>query len=226
MGWGQRLFLLRRAAASALALARLPVAPLAEIFPGIEELEVSHCHRVRPRGLPHGEAYVLALITAWASPARILEIGTGTGEGTLLLARQAPHARIETLDLGSEDASLGVQHADRPLERDPVGRAFQATAAAERITQHFGDSARFDFAPFRGSIDLALVDGAHTFDYALSDSRTALASVRPGGVIVWDDCHLYHPGVSRALLRLRREGLPVARIETTRLAALVKARDS
>lgn len=222
MDWGQRVFLLRKAAASAPSLARIPATPLGELFPGIEDVEVSLQHRFRPRGLPHGDAYLLALITSWARPERIFEIGTGTGEGTLLFARQAPAARIDTLDLGAEDSSLGVGSADAPLEREPVGEAFRETPEEERITTHFGDSARFDFEPFRGTIDLAFVDGAHTRDYVLNDSRAALAMVRPGGVIVWDDCHLYHPGVSRGLARLRGEGLPISRIATSRLAVLTR----
>lgn len=222
MSWRHRLFLLRRAAASSRSFGKLPGASLERLFSGIEEVEVSMSHRFRPRGLPHGDAFVLALVAAWTQPARIFEIGTGTGEGTMLLAQQAPTARVDTLDLGRSEASLGTQRGDRPLDPDPTGRAFRGTAAADRIEQHLGDSARFDFGPFANQMDLVFVDGAHTFDYAISDSRAALEMIGDRGVIVWDDCHLYHPGVSRALLSLSREGIAVTRIWTTRLAALVR----
>lgn len=217
---GHSATLLRRAAACAPAIAALPTVDLAEAFPGIDEQSIELRHRFRPRGLPHGEAYVLALIVAHLSPRRIFEIGTGTGEGTLLMARQAPKARIDTLDLGEGMATLGVQRGDEPLGADPVGEAFAGTPEAAQITQHLGDSATFDFGPFEGRMDLVFVDGAHIRRYVAADSRSALRLLRPGGVVVWDDCHLVHAGVGRALLGLRRSGLPVARLAASRLAVL------
>jgi predicted O-methyltransferase YrrM len=219
--WRHQLFLLRRAARSAVSLRRLESATLDDLFPGVNELEVAVRHNFRPRGLPHGDAYVLALITASVRPQRIFEIGTGTGEGTLLMARGAPDAKIDTLDLGAgEDASLGEQRGDAPLAADRVGGAWAETEHAERITQHLGDSAKFDFAPFAGQMDLVFVDGAHTADYVRADSLAAFDMLAPGGVVVWDDCHLYHPGVAKGLAGLCAEGRPITRIETSRFAAL------
>jgi predicted O-methyltransferase YrrM len=219
--WRHQVFLLRRAARSARNLRLLESATLGDLFPGVNDLEVAMRHNFRPRGLPHGDAYVLALITASVAPARIFEIGTGTGEGTLLMARNAPGARIDTLDLGAqEDASLGEQRGDAPLGADAVGAAFQGTEFERSITQHLGDSAKFDFTPFAGQMDLVFVDGAHTADYVRADSLAAFALLAPGGTVVWDDCHLYHPGVSEGLAELRKEGRPITRIETSRFAAL------
>jgi len=107
----------------------------------------------------------------------------------------------------------------RPL-RAPAAEAFKDSPYAGSITQHFGDSATFDYGPFEGKMDLVFVDGAHTYDHVKADSHSALSLVGPGGVVVWDDCHLYHPGVSRALLELRHDGHPVSRLESTRLAVL------
>lgn len=218
MSWRHQVFLARRAAAAARHLRSLPITVLEDAFPGVEELTIPMRHRFQPRGLPHGDAYVLALITAHVRPRRIFEIGTGTGEGTVLMAAQAPEASIDTLDLGDAPASLGEQGGDAPLAHVEVGRAYRESPYAERITQHLGDSARFDYAPFRGEMDMVFVDGAHTYDYVRSDSRTALSLARPGGVVVWDDCHLYHPGVAQALVELSREGIAVARVNASRLA--------
>ena len=74
-------------------------------------------HDVRERALLYAEAYALSLITAFLQPKRIFEIGTATGQSTLLMARQAPDAEIETLDLGSVPPALGVQ-----ADRATVGR--------------------------------------------------------------------------------------------------------
>ncbi len=219
MPWRHQAFLARRAAVAARHLRGLPITVLEDAFPGIEELTISMRHRFQPRGLPHGDAYVLALITAHVQPRRIFEIGTGTGEGTVLMAAQAPEASIDTLDLGDADASLGEQGGDAPLsEVERVGRAYRESPHAHRITQHLGDSAAFDYSPFRGHMDMVFVDGAHTYEYVRTDSQAALSLVRPGGVVVWDDCHLYHDGVARALVELSREGLPVSRVNASRLA--------
>lgn len=216
----RQLFLARRAAPAVRHLRLIPDVTLDDLFPGIDQVSVRLSHRVQPRGLPYGDAFVLSLITAWARPRRIFEIGTGTGEGTLLIARQAPDARIDTLDLGEEPASLGTDQGDQPLEAEAVGRAYRSQPQAERVTQHLGDSAGFDFSAFHGEMDLVFVDGAHTEHYVARDSRAALAMLAPGGTVVWDDCHLRHAGVSKALANLRREGHDVCRVDATRLAVL------
>ena len=213
-----QFFLVRRAAASAIHLRHLPEVALEDALPGIGDLEITIAHRVRPRGLPHGAAYVLSLVTAYLQPQRIFEIGTGTGEATLLMARQAPTARVDTLDLGACAPTLGTQRGDLPLPGARVGDAFRDSPWSPLINQHLGDSAGFDFAPFAGRIDLVFVDGAHTDGYVANDSAAALAMASPRGVVIWDDCHLYHPSISRVLRRRRRDGMQIFRIAGTRLA--------
>ena len=219
--WRDHLSNLRMAASSVRFVPRLPTERLEVLFPEIDKLEISLRHSVRDRALLFAEAYVLSLITAYLRPARIFEIGTATGQGTLLMARQAPEARIDTLDLGSGAPSLGRQTGEPPWQDlDSIGEAYRETDYAAHITQHFGDSARFDFSPFHGQIELVFVDGAHTYEYVRSDSRNALAMVASGGVVIWDDCNYVCPGVSRRLLELRREGLPIYRVLGTRFAVL------
>ena len=146
--WRHQLFLVRRAARASLHLRRVPGAQLQAVFPGIELIDVTLRHNARPRGLPHGDAYVLALITAYLRPKRILEIGTGTGEGTLILASNAAEeVRIDTLDLGAAKSSLGEQSGDQPLAADAVGEAFAGSPVAGRIEQHLGAARRSTSAP-------------------------------------------------------------------------------
>lgn len=216
-------FPLRAAATAFPRLIRIPKAQLEQIFSGIGELEISLSHNTLERALGHGEAFVLSLITAWLQPRRIFEIGTASGQGTLLMARQAIDARIDTLDLGNERPSLGVQRGQPPWQDlDTIGRAYKESPHTDRVHQHFGDSATFDFSPFAGAIDLVFVDGAHTYEYVASDSRRALEMIGSRGVVVWDDCNALSPGVSRALLELRRRDEPVLRLTGTRLAVLAR----
>jgi Methyltransferase domain len=221
VSWRHQLFQLRMAVSAARYLPRLPRALLEELFPGIGDLTISIRHQVLGRALMHGEAFVLSLITAYNRPKRIFEIGTGSGQGTLLMARQAPGARIDTLDLGPAEPSLGIQKDEPPL-RDPdvIGSAYRGTEHEAAITQHLGDSSSFDYGPFRGEMDLVFVDGAHTYEYVKADSSTALSLIGEDGVVVWDDCNLVCPGVSRALVELQREGKPIYRVHGTRLAVM------
>jgi Methyltransferase domain len=210
------------AASAARYVPRLPRAMLDDLFPGIGDLTIPMRHEVRDRALLHGEAYVLSLITAYVRPGRIFEIGTASGQGTLLMARQAPGAQIDTLDLGDSIPTLGVQSDEPPIsDLGNIGVAYRAGEHGASITQHLGDSATFDYGPFAGQVGLVFVDGAHTLEYVRADSRTALSLIGSGGVIVWDDCNYVCPGVARALLELRADGKPVYRVHGTRFAVMV-----
>ena len=61
-----------------------------------------------------------------------------------------------------------------------------------------GDSAAFDYSPYRNNCSLIFVDGSHAYNYGLSDTRAALEMVEPGGVIVWLDYGIWK-GVTEAL---------------------------
>jgi predicted O-methyltransferase YrrM len=211
-----------RAAASALRwVPRIPATQLEQVFPGIDRVEVTMKHHVGDRALSHGEALVLALITAFIQPRHILEIGTASGQGTTIMAEQAPQARIDTLDLGNDAPSLGQQRGQPPWQDlSAIGSVYRDAGHAERVTQHLSDSARFDYGSLGGQVDLAFIDGAHTYEYVASDSRQVLAQLAPGGVVVWDDCDYRSPGVSRALVGLRAEGRAIYRLVGTRLAVL------
>jgi len=61
------------------------------------------------------------------SPERILDLGTGTGEGALLLAREFPAARVRGVDLSANM----IDTAQRKIGLDPAGRvAFKVADAA------------------------------------------------------------------------------------------------
>jgi predicted O-methyltransferase YrrM len=219
ISWRDHLFHLRMALSSARFIPRLPSALLGQLFPGIDALTISMRHEVRERALLYAEAYVLSLITAFKRPRRIFEIGTATGQSTLLMARQAPDAVIDTLDLGSALPALGVQTDEPPWsDVESIGAAYRTTEHEARITQHLGDSATFDYEPLAGVVDLVFVDGAHTYEYVRSDSKNALRMLAPGGVIVWDDCNYQNPGVSKALRELHSAGTEVYRVHGARFA--------
>jgi ubiquinone/menaquinone biosynthesis C-methylase UbiE len=69
-----------------------------------------------------------ALLHVKPAPERALEIGTGTGEGVLLMAREFPQATVRGVDVSEEM----IRAASHKVGLDPEGRvAFRVADAAE-----------------------------------------------------------------------------------------------
>lgn len=199
----------------------LPSSPLHEIFSGIDAQQVCLQHRYEYRTLGYAEAYVLAAIMTYLRPGKVFEIGTFTGAGTLLIAQQGgPDCAVYTLDLPPDDKQLLLPNVkgDAPeMDAYRIGVRFRDNEYARQITQLYGDSAEFDFSPYTGQMDLVFVDGAHSYEYAINDTRKALKMLSPRGTIIWDDCSISYPGVVRALNKFGAT-IPIYRIAETRLA--------
>lgn len=153
------------------------------------------------------ELVVLDSLIAARQPQRIFEIGTFDGRTSLNFAANAPRAMVHTLDLPASVGPALPLHPDdrafiRRSQEGARGRRFHGTEEEARITQLYGDSAQFDYAPFQGAVDFVFVDGSHSYEYVLADSRSALAMAAPGSLIVWHD-YTEWAGVTRALNELR-----------------------
>jgi predicted O-methyltransferase YrrM len=198
----------------------LPVRSMQDLFAMPDDSEVHLDHRIEPKALPLGEAYVLAAVTSCLRPRLVFEIGTFTGGATLILAAHADTgARIHTLDMPpGERLHLAGLTGDLPMtETHRVGERFRSTVYSSRITQLFGDSAAFDYRPYRGRVDLVFIDGSHSYEYVRNDSQKGLEMLSPRGTIIWDDCSVEFPGVVRALDELGAS-VPIFRILGTRFA--------
>jgi hypothetical protein len=175
------------------------------------------------------ELFVINALVAQQAPLRIFEFGTFNGRTTLNLAANSPaDARIFTLDL---PRAHDTAHALQPLEqkyadKPSSGDMFAGRPEAAKITQLYGDSARFDFAPYLDTMDFVFVDASHAYDYVLNDSRIAIRLLRTGtGTILWHDYGRtqWWPGVTKALHELRAESplfQSLQQIEGTSLAYL------
>lgn len=159
------------------------------------------------------ELGVLAQAAAAMAPgALIVEIGTFDGRTTLNLAINAPDAsRVVTLDLPPEDhTAFALAPGERQyVDKPPPGARFRQAAppwssSAARITQVLGDSATFDWSPYRGQAGLVFVDGSHAYEYVRRDCETAFALIGQGGIVLWHDYGRWE-GVTRALDELEAE---------------------
>jgi SAM-dependent methyltransferase len=99
-----------------------------------------------------------ALLHVRPEPERALDVGTGLGDGALLIAREFPHARVRGVDLSEEM----VRRAQSRIGLDPEGRvAFKVADASELPFQRdsFDLVAQLNVPPFFGEIARVLRPG-------------------------------------------------------------------
>jgi predicted O-methyltransferase YrrM len=147
-----------------------------------------------PQALYTQDIVSLCLICQIIKPKVVFEIGTLNGYMAYHFALNTPDdSKIYTLDLPRNKAAetklyttaLDDLHIGSRSDADRY--CFESTDAADKITCLSGDSARFDFSPYHGIVDLFFIDGAHSYDYVRSDTLTALKCCHPGSVIAWHD---------------------------------------
>ena len=170
---------------------------------------------------PQYDALLLAALCQVLDCKTVFEIGTYHGETAWLLAHNKPDARIYTLDLpdihSMSDVKLELTDHDYFKSWDR-GIKFLGAPEENRITQLYGDSATFDFTPYRGSIDLVFIDASHSYSYVKSDTKAALEMLSERGTIVWDD-YTYYSGIFAFLNELAPQlDRPIVHILGTRVA--------
>jgi predicted O-methyltransferase YrrM len=162
----------------------------------------------------------LCLITRLLKPKQIFEIGTLHGYTALHFAANAPEATVYTLDLPpSGHGVLRTTIVDDKLVDDQNADFFSGRPEARRIVRLFGDSATFDYGPFRQKIDFFFIDGAHSSEYVRNDTLKALECCHAGSVIAWHDYGRSGVnGVSSWLHQFSKSHFPVYRVPSGSLA--------
>jgi len=173
------------------------------------------------------DAVNLAMLAKALSPRVVFEIGTFHGYTATLFALNSPEdTLIYTLDLppdGGAQPSLATTFVDDAhiASRSLSGYLYSAHPQGRKVHQLFGDSATFDYSPYRGTVDIFFIDGAHDYEYVRSDTLAALSCMRPGGVVLWHDYGRWGVnGVSRWLHELAQGGREVFRLPGSSLAIL------
>lgn len=139
------------------------------------------------------ELSTISWIIKEKNPRAIFEMGTFDGRTTLNIAvNSSQDAKIYTLDLPKEklDATkFAVTSGDRDLiDKEASGLRFQGAIEAKKITQLYGDTASFDFAPYLNRMDLVFIDASHAYDYVINDTKIALKLLKnKRGTILWHD---------------------------------------
>ncbi|HUK25054.1 MAG TPA: class I SAM-dependent methyltransferase [Terriglobales bacterium] len=202
---------------------KLPRLELKQVFPGIEKTSILmlDAYNRNSRGLETEELAALLSMAKFLETKKIFEIGTCDGGTALnLAANTSPETQVFTLDLGpnwngefSIKTPAGFQY---PTDASLIGQRFHGTPYEKKITQVFGDSAKFDWSTLPGPFDMVFIDGCHFYEYVVRDTENAMKNLRPGGLVVWHD-YGYVKGVSDVVDDLSSR-MKVAAIAGTRLA--------
>lgn len=169
------------------------------------------------------EACALAILMHKANAKRVFEFGTFRGVSTAQLVLNAPDdGEIFTLDLPANDPrtqfSVTEEHETKLTRLQRKGDLIPESLRG-RVRFLAQDSALFDSAPYRDSMDFVFVDGAHTAEYVANDSEKAWAMLRSGGIVAWHDCRPESPAVARYLRACR---FRPRRIQGTTVAFAIK----
>lgn len=185
---------------AAVLLESLEAVDLSDITGGLTfEATVSAPDSRHAWSLHAADQLVLQAIVAGRVARTAFEIGTFNGGTTRVLAEALPDdGQVWTLDLSP--AEFDATQAPTAFTGVQVGQAYRSSPAVGKITQLWGDSAAFDFSPYRGRCDLVLVDGGHEYHHGIADTRTAFDLVAPGGIVLWDDFQPYWHGLVRGIV--------------------------
>lgn len=156
-------------------------------------------------------------------PKRILELYTSEGYTALWLARMCQTSEVLAIDICSEmNIAKGQYNAPNEIkDRLRVGRAFLGRPEENRIRLIIKDPSEIAFSEFN-KFDLIYIDGEHSFDAILSDTKRALDCSSSNGILVWDDYQAACPQVIEFLNKLSAAvGDTIIRIETSRLCFLM-----
>ena len=170
----------------------IPEVEISDLVPNAVSLHLCEQSKITAN-ISFEELFVLVELLQIDHPKACFEIGTFDGRTALNMAANTPDdAMIYTLDLPCEQVDQTKFSLD-PYERFAVmketsGIRYRGTIWERKIQQLYGDSATFDYAPYKGEIDFVFIDGSHTYEYVVSDSRNALTLLRDGkGTILWHD---------------------------------------
>lgn len=166
------------------------------------------------------ELVVLCYFCSLLKPKRVFEIGTFRGRTTLGMAMNMGGGKVFTLDMLTPPDNMTDRDRNLMLPYNEIGAVYRSNNDyAPDIIQLYGDSKRFNFAPYHGQMDLIFIDGSHDFWSTLFDLYHAKQMITETGTIICHDCADWEKGVTDAvnvfwqqydLVGIRPEGTSLA----------------
>lgn len=134
--------------------------------------------RTDASGPTHLAPLALALTKLDLAPERALDVGTGTGVGALLVAREFPAASVRGVDVSEEMIRL----AKAKVGLDPEGRIAFRVADSSSLPygdEHFDLVTLLNMPPFFAEIERVLRPGGRAVVAASSGERTPFFTPDP-----------------------------------------------
>lgn len=139
------------------------------------------------------EMLILGTATRALRPNTVFEIGTYNGRTTSIFTLNAPqNATVFTLDLppnASVEEEQG-EYIDTDIELvqgRKMTNFIHDLKLTDRVKQLHCDSMQFDPTPYRGSIELGFIDGAHALPFVRNDTEKMAVMMAERGVVFWHD---------------------------------------
>lgn len=152
-----------------------------------EELHPNHSLSMTT---PHEKKFLHEVVKLLKPGSVLVEVGCYSGGSMAIMANSAPEVTMHTIDLFSIN---GVGKASRDAEFQRVSGLL---SEFKNVTVHSGNSF-VDFGWWNTPIDLLFDDGAHE-DPSLSRSMEFwLPFLKPGGILLMHDNHVYFPDVQK-----------------------------
>lgn len=154
------------------------------------------------------ELEILCSIVKKLSPEFCFEFGTYNGRTTYHLALNTEEtATVYTLDIRGYSKIPILNSDPRDDEYMLGGRIsylFKNYEINKKIIPLTGDSALFDISQIEGRFQFVFIDGGHSYNYVINDTKIALRLIGNNkGYIVWHDYNaIYWDGVTQAINNL------------------------
>lgn len=119
-----------------------------------------------------------------------LPFGETQSDGSTIYSGKGESFGLDTslADAWARRLGLPPQEAYRTDSFGFIGRFYLEKQFGNRVCQIYCDSTHWDISNYpEGFFDSVLIDGGHVPDVVLSDTKKALALLRPGGLIMWHD---------------------------------------
>ncbi|MFC1497526.1 class I SAM-dependent methyltransferase [Verrucomicrobiota bacterium] len=130
------------------------------------------------------DAESLGTVVRNAKPKVCLEIGTGRGLSSALIAVNAPGSVVHTINILPEEFNEGGTLTSMALSKGEIGSYYRGRDF-QNIRQIYANTA--SWTPDIGMIDVAFIDGCHDADFVVNDTLKVLDCVQTGAFLVWHD---------------------------------------
>jgi predicted O-methyltransferase YrrM len=167
----------------------------------------------------HDDFEPLMRIVRKLRPSVVIELGTAYGNTVANICREAPDARIYTVNALPDEQSGDLVTCE--LSKDEIGSVFRKSGYGGRVTQIYENTLHLNLSQYMGGdkADLAIVDACHDTDYVMNDFYKVKPFVRPGGIVLFHDTHPsmegHLEGSYMACMKLRARGYDILHIPDT-----------